>query len=63
MAGDPQLRFYHQQLIMISDALEGYGHPFVDHVGEMVVQAAIELDAIIGGSMRKRIEKIMREKK
>jgi len=63
MKEDPQLRFYHHQLIMISDALEGFGHPFIDHVSEMIVQAAIELDGIMGGSMRKRIEKIMREKK
>jgi len=52
---DTQLRFYWHQLIMISDALEGFGNPFIERVSERIVLAAIELDGIIGGNMRERI--------
>jgi len=52
---DPQLRFYWHQLMMISDALDGFGNPFIEGVSERIVLAAIELDGIIGGNMRERI--------
>ena len=56
---DDQLRFYWHQLIMISDALEGFGNPFIMGVSERIVLAAIELDGIIGGNMRERIDEAL----
>jgi len=56
---DDQLRFYWHQLVMISDALEGFGNPFIMGVSERIVLAAIELDGIIGGNMRERIEEAL----
>ena len=41
--------------MMISDALDGFGNPFIEGVSERIVLAAIELDGIIGGNMRERI--------